>query len=97
MKYLYGFYNEDGELELTKELDESQIELLKTLLDYGMILESVTIENLGGVHNYPPYADCPECGKTCVLLNGIDGQAEYWCDNCGLDFMMEVENTDEED
>ena len=46
---------------------------------------------MGEVCNYPPYAECPECGKACAFLNGVGHEAEYWCDDCGLDFIVEVE------
>lgn len=90
-KRCFGFYNEDGEREITMDLDKGQQELLSFLQDWGFLLDSIQIQDLGEVHQYPPYANCPECGKTCVLLSGFGREAEFWCDDCGLDFIVEVE------
>lgn len=89
-KRSFAFFNEDGEREMTMDLDKGQQELLQFLQDWGYIADAVNIQDMGEVCNYPPYADCPECGKTCVFLNGVGHEAEYWCDECGLDFIVEV-------
>lgn len=89
-KRCFGFYNEDGEQELTMDLNSDQMELLSFLQDYGYLCDSVHIQDLGEVCNYPPYHNCPECGKTLILLNGIGHEAEYWCDDCGLDTVIDV-------
>lgn len=95
-KHFFGFYNEDGECETELLLDESQQALLKTLMDWGFLSDDIEVQDHGIEIKYPPYHNCPECGKTLILLNGMGGEAEYWCDDCGLDVMVEVD-LDEED
>lgn len=89
-KRSFAFFNEDGEREMTMDLDKGQQELLRFLQDWGYITDAVSIQDMGEVCNYPPYAECPECGKACAFLNGVGHEAEYWCDDCGLDFIVEV-------
>lgn len=96
-KHFFGFYNEDEECEVELLLDESQQALLQTLQGWGYISDNITIQDHGAEVKYPPYHNCPECGKTLILLNGIDNEAEYWCDNCGLDVVIEVSFDQEEE
>ena len=61
-KRCFGFYNEDGEREVTMDLDKGQQELLSFLQDWGFLLDSIHIQDLGEVRQYLPYHNCPECG-----------------------------------
>lgn len=92
----FGFYN-DGEFVMELTLTPDQQELLGTLMDYGFIVDGVQIQDHGEECLYPPYYNCPECGKQLILLAGEYGEAEYWCDDCGLDITVSVAELEEEE
>ena len=53
-KRSFAFFNEDGEREMTLDLDKGQQELLRFLQDWGYIADAVNIQDMGEVCNYPP-------------------------------------------
>lgn len=92
-KAKYRFLN-DGEYETEIELTEEQQSFLKFILDWGFFGENVEVEEIGRVRDLdlPERISCPACGRE-LSRRGItdEGEAEFWCDHCQYEIMVDGE------